>query len=71
MGNIIECMAINCKMNDKENIFDSDDENEKKKITELDDDEDHYLELQDNLEEYSRHYEENSVENSVVVTESA
>jgi len=61
MGNIIECMAINCKMNDKENIFDSDDENEKKKITELDDDEDHYLELQDNLEEYSRHYEENSV----------
>ena len=33
----------------------------KKKITELDDDEDHYLELQDNLEEYSRHYEENSV----------
>ena len=35
MGNIIECMAINCKMNDKENMFDSDDENEKKKITEF------------------------------------
>ena len=31
----------------------------------------HYLEMQDGLEEYSRHYEENSVENSVVVTESA
>ena len=61
MGNIIECMAINCKMNDKENMFDSDDENEKKKITELDDDEDHYLELQDGLDEYSKHYEENSV----------
>ncbi len=61
MGNIIECMAINCKINDKDNEIDSDDEDEKKVITEVDDDEDHYLELQDGLDEYSRHYEENSV----------
>ena len=61
MGNIIECMAINCKINDKDNEIDSDDEDEKKIITEVDDDEDHYLELQDGLDEYSRHYEENSV----------
>ena len=61
MGNIIECMAINCKINDKDNEIDSDDEDEKKIITEVDDDEDHYLDLQDGLDEYSRHYEENSV----------
>ena len=61
MGNIIECMAINCKINDKDNEIESDDEDGKQIITELEDDEDHYLELQDGLDEYSKHYEENSV----------
>ena len=74
MGNMIECIALNCNMSDNENddknSSDSDSEKEKKSINDIEE-EAHYLEMQDGLEEYSRHYEENSVENSVVVTESA
>ena len=29
MGNIVQCMAINCKINDKDNEIESDDEDGK------------------------------------------
>ena len=68
MGNMIECMALNCDMKDKvnedKNYCESNIEN-KKNV----EDKNKYLEMEDNLVQYSRHYEENSVENSIVLTE--
>ena len=65
---MIECMALNCDMKDKvnedKNYCESNIEN-KKNV----EDKNKYLEMEDNLVQYSRHYEENSVENSIVLTE--
>jgi hypothetical protein len=68
MGNMIECMALNCDMKDKvnEDKNSSDSNIENKKNVE---DKKQYLEMEDNLVQYSKHYEENSIENSIVLTE--
>ena len=58
MGNMIECMAINCNMKDKQN------ENEipfnKNKKGDIED-EMNYLEIPDDMQDSCKHYEENSV----------
>lgn len=68
MGNMIECMALNCDMKDKvnEDKNSSDSNIENKKNVE---DKKQHLEMEDNLVQYSKHYEENSIENSIVLTE--
>ncbi len=65
---MIECMALNCDMKDKvnEDKNSSDSNIENKKNVE---DKKQYLEMEDNLVQYSKHYEENSIENSIVLTE--
>lgn len=65
---MIECMALNCDMKDKvnEDKNSSDSNIENKKNVE---DKKQHLEMEDNLVQYSKHYEENSIENSIVLTE--
>ena len=64
MGNMIECMALNCNMKDKENENDSMayKVNKKEKI----EDEMNYLEMKDNMKDSCKHYEENSVIMTVI-----
>ena len=59
MGNMIECMALNCNMKDKINENDSRiyKVNQKDKI----EDEMNYLEMKDDMTDSYKHYEDNSV----------